>query len=267
MAAWKKHIDTITKGTHKLQHIVLWIPQVKVLIVWLIFLSGSFIHDFFPLSRSYFSNKKNIFNVLFVKKGWGWTCGILLLFILVRLAHQEVDIKTIWKHVLRLIHSTLAWFVLTTLFEQIESWSGHCEGNIVKQTKTDCLREQFKWNGFDISGHCFLLTFCILLINEELSAYKVGRSQATTEASFELWAFNQRTSVKTIQSAVLLALSISLTMLMILWEFMLFFTCIYFHTVLQKAAGTLIGIFAWYVIYNVAVRYQHPFMPATPKAV
>lgn len=34
-------------------------------------------------SVAYFANKSNVFNQLFVKKGWAWTSGIWLLFILV----------------------------------------------------------------------------------------------------------------------------------------------------------------------------------------
>ena len=264
MAVWKKYFDFMVKNTYKVQHLVLWIPQVKMLIVWLIFLSGSFIHDFFPLPGSYFSNKKNIFNVYFVKRGWGWTCGLLLVFIFMNLARKEVGVKIIWKHILRLLYGTLIWFIFTTIFEQIESWTGHCEGDFIKESKIDCLGEGLQWNGFDISGHCFLLTFCILLINEELFAITTGHTGKKRETS-ELWEFDQRATEKTTQKAVLTLLSISLTLLMILWEFMLFFTCIYFHTVHQKASGTVIGIFAWHLIYNIAVKFKHPLMPNAPN--
>ena len=264
MAVWRKYSDVLLKNLYKLQHLVLWIPQVKTLIVWLIFLSGSFIHDFFPLPGSYFSNKRNIFNVFFVKRGWGWTCGLMLVFIFMNLARKEVGVKIVWKHILRLFYGTLLWFTFTTIFEQIESWTGHCEGDVINESKMDCLGEGLQWVGFDISGHCFLLTFCILLINEELFAFTTGHSGKTREKS-DFWDFDQRTLGKATQRTVLISLSILLTLLMILWEFMLFFTCVYFHTVHQKASGTVLGIFAWYLIYKVAVNFKHPLMPNAPN--
>jgi len=254
MADWKKYMSSAVAYTYKLQNVVLWIPQVKMLIVWLTALSGSFIHDFFPVSGSYFSSKKNVFNVFFVKKGWGWTCGLLLLFIPVRLAHQGSSVTSTLRHLLRLLYGTLAWFVLTTSFEFIENWTGHCEGSVIIESKVDCLEENFKWNGFDISGHCFLLAFCILLINDELYTFTKTDARKMVEASIEVWYFPQRTSTQVIHGAVLTSLSLVLTFLMILWEFMLFFTCLYFHTTFQKVSGTVIGICAWYVVHKFAVK-------------
>ena len=266
MAKGKQRFAVIIESAFKLQHIVIWIPQVKVLIVWLTFLLGSFLHDFFPLPGSYFSYKKNIFNVVFVKKGWGWTCGLLLLFIPFNLSYQEADLIKIGKSLLRLVYGTFFWFALTNSFEHVENWSGRCEGDVVVLTKADCIQKRLIWNGFDISGHCFLLTFCILMINEELLAFARRRSSSGWMTNTKYLDFNQRKPGKKIINAVLDSLSLALTMLMILWEFMLFFTCIYFHTIHQKFLGTIIGIAAWYLIYKVAVKYQHPLMPVAAKS-
>lgn len=41
----------------------------------------SVVTDYFPFPKSYFSDKRNLINQYFVKLGWGWTCGLLGLFI------------------------------------------------------------------------------------------------------------------------------------------------------------------------------------------
>jgi len=41
----------------------------------------SVVTDMFPFPRTYFSNKRNALNMIFVKWGWGWTCTILGMFI------------------------------------------------------------------------------------------------------------------------------------------------------------------------------------------
>ncbi|KAM7436259.1 fat storage-inducing transmembrane protein 2 [Porites harrisoni] len=55
---------------------VLVSPGFKAAIYWLVILTGSFLHDFLPFPQSYLSNKRNVFNVYFVKLGWGWTLGL-----------------------------------------------------------------------------------------------------------------------------------------------------------------------------------------------
>ena len=264
MAAKKNRmVDGLVKFAYNLQYMVLWTPEVKLLIVWLIFLLGSFVHDFFPLPASYFSNKKNLFNVIFVKKGWGWTCGLSFLFISMNVIRQKADIKTFFKCLMRLVYGTLMWFALTTSFEHIENWTGHCEGDRGKATKLACSTARSIWKGFDISGHCFLLTFCILLINSELEAATVNNKVAKEEPT-ELWNRRQKKIGRAVLDGAIDSLSIVLTFLMIQWEIMLFFTCTYFHTVHQKLLGTIIGMASWYLIYKVAVQKKHPLMPIAP---
>jgi len=41
----------------------------------------SIIADMLPFPRTYFSDKRNALNQIFVKWGWGWTCTILAMFI------------------------------------------------------------------------------------------------------------------------------------------------------------------------------------------
>jgi len=41
----------------------------------------SVVTDMFPFPKTYFSDKRNALNQVFVKWGWGWTCTVLGVFI------------------------------------------------------------------------------------------------------------------------------------------------------------------------------------------
>ena len=71
---------------------------------------------------------------------------------------------------MRLGIATMAWFFFTTMFNVIEVKTGMCDITKYRQKET-CLASGNNWKGLDISGHCFLLIFCNLLIVEEGKAY------------------------------------------------------------------------------------------------
>ena len=53
----------------------------KVTLIWIIFVCGSFSHDYFPLPSCYFSKSSNILNQYFVKIGWAWTSLLVSVYI------------------------------------------------------------------------------------------------------------------------------------------------------------------------------------------
>lgn len=272
MAALEKFIEVFGQFGFKLQRFFIWKPQIKAMIVWLTFLTGSFIHDFFPLKTCYLSNRRSIFNVYFVKKGWGWTAGLMICFILLtsKFRHQT-DFKRVGRSLLRIFYATAAWFTLTTAFEYLEELTGVCEGDASHKTKGPCIKGKAYWNGFDISGHCFLLSFCILIINQELLAFVDFKDSALGKQTQQYESIDQDTVIfeplkfkkdNTYDSTNIL--SILLTLLMVLWEFMLFITCAYYHTLHQKFLGICFGISAWYCLYYVLTKFKHPLVPSFP---
>ena len=273
MAATEKFVETFCQFGIKLQRLVTWKPQVKAMIVWLTFLTGSFIHDFFPLKPCSLSNRRSIFNVYFVKKGWGWTAGLMLCFILfISKFRHQTDLKRVGKSLLRICYATAAWFTLTTAFEYLEELTGVCEGDASQKTKRSCINRKAYWNGFDISGHCFLLSFCILIINQELLPF-VGFKDSVLSKQIQqdgskgqdLVIFEPLKFKKDNIYDITNILSILLTLLMVLWEFMLFITCVYYHTLHQKFFGICFGILAWYCLYYVLTKLKHPLLvPSSP---
>ena len=72
--------------------------------------------------------------------------------------------------IVRLVIATGIWYFATSLFLTIEHNSGIC--NVSKfLSEKSCVKNGFRWKGFDISGHTFLLTFANLFILEEGKAY------------------------------------------------------------------------------------------------
>lgn len=233
---------------------VLMPPSSKAAIYWLVVLAGSFIHQFLPLPQSYLSNKRNVFNVYFVKLGWGWTLGLLIPFISsTSSVYTSFNPTAMLKHLSRMAVGTFGWYFWVNLFVYIEELTGQCEGEETLSSKKSCYLQGFHWDGFDISGHAFLLIYSALVISEEI---QVKRWWSTAQR-------NQRgTTMFDRISPLADVLFICISLLLVLWEFMLVCTTVYFHTVHQKVLGALIALFTWYVTYG--VWYENEKSPGRP---
>ena len=87
--------------------------------------------------------------------------------------------------------------------------------------KESCLASGHHWKGFDISGHCFLLTWNNLVIIEEIK--KLDWSEIK-EKSLALYRVSS-------------AVTILLHGLMVIWETMMMATSLYFHSTIEKVLG------------------------------
>ena len=234
---------------------VLMSPSSKAAIYWLVVLAGSFIHDFLPLPQSYLSNKRNVFNVYFVKLGWGWTLGLLIPFMsLTSFAYTSCNPTAMLKHLSRLAVGTFGWYFWVNLFVYIEELTGFCEGEDSLTSKRSCHLQGFHWDGFDISGHAFLLTHSALIISEEIQVKQWLPALESEES------VGRRPHI--LLSPLIDLLFAGSSMLLILWEFMLVCTTVYFHNVQQKVFGALIALFTWHVTYG--IWYKSDPSPGVP---
>ena len=132
-----------------------------------------------------------------------------------------------------------------------------CKGEETLSSKESCLFQGFHWDGFDISGHIFLLTYSALLISEEIQVKKRWPTkQRNTRGA--TW-FHRRHALL---SPLVELLFIFISLLLVLWEFMLVCTAVYFHKVHQKVLGALVALFTWYVSYE--VWYENELSPGPP---
>ena len=122
---------------------------------------------------------------------------------------------------LRLGVNTGVWYLFAVfLFPAIQERTGVCSLS-AHLTRYRCYKAGHSWSGFDISGHCFLLTWNNLVIIEEIK--KLNWSEIKEKSS----------SLYHVSSAV----TILLHGLMIIWEAMMMATSLYFHSTIEKVLG------------------------------
>ncbi|XP_027601706.1 fat storage-inducing transmembrane protein 2 [Pipra filicauda] len=224
-------------------------------------LLGSALKDSDLVPDTPLRNKRNPLNVYFVKVAWAWTLWLLLPFIALT-TYQLARTKLLYgrtrsallalRRLSGLAVGTAVWFGCTQLFVYIENLTGECsvpakpgDAPRLYATKRECHQDSGVWNGFDISGHCFLLSYCALMILEEV-------------AVLEGLSMDHSSRLRVVVNV----LFVSLCLLAVIWVFMFLCTALYFHDFSQKLLGVLIGLSGWYGTYR--FWYLKPFSPGLP---
>ncbi|XP_053555690.1 acyl-coenzyme A diphosphatase FITM2 [Bombina bombina] len=217
-----------------------------------IVVGGSIVKEFSPLPDTYLSNKRNFLNVYFVKFSWAWTFFLLLPFITLTNYILTQSSTEVLRRLMSLFVGTVIWFICTKFFMFIENVTGSCYTSQlisdIKQPadKRECMLKGGTWHGFDISGHSFLLPYCVLIILEETVVIHNLRLDGH-------W-----------KKTIINALFVALGLLSLIWVWMLFCTAIYFHDFWQKIIGAGFGILGWFVTYK--YWYVRTFSPGLPPA-
>ena len=232
--------------------------------------TGGVVFDVFPAPRSYFSEKDNLLNQYFVKLGLGWTVAVVGVFVYFSSrTYCFGDLSSVRRHSSRLLVGTAVWYMwVNVVFRHVEQTNGICTSSN-HTAKYECVDAGFMWLGFDISGHCFLLIYCVLIIVEEVNIFKdwerIADAITNEEETLRKLTAEEFASLKEqfrLSNAYVKLSVIALTLLTLLWEWMLIMTIVYFHTVPQKVFGGVIGILSWYVTYQ--LWYNLPFSPGQP---
>jgi len=169
------------------------------------YLSASQSHDpaFAP---SYFAKKSNLFNQLFVKRGWFWITASYFLFLFTHAATGPAGSAILTRKrlqgVLRWSIVTMCWVFVTQWFfgpaiidrgfmmtggacEVVEMMDvGKAEANPAKifLSGIACKANGGKWSGgHDISGHVFLLVLGSMFLFEEVLFVVLRASRAKEE--------------------------------------------------------------------------------------
>uniref|UniRef100_A0A6M2DHI5 Putative inositol phospholipid synthesis protein scs3p n=1 Tax=Xenopsylla cheopis TaxID=163159 RepID=A0A6M2DHI5_XENCH len=270
---------------HQCKRIIFYNVNLKVGIYLAAVFIISLVTDHATIPRTYFSRSNNIFNIYFVKIGWLWTLLLTVPFILLTAytyccGNRKLILK---NHLLRLGVATAFWLFFTKSFNYIEVQYGYCK---IKgfSTKPSCLRNGHIWNGFDISGHTFLLIYSSLILMEEAKAI-IGwegirdhirneehyRSQQQLQVSSNPLRYlneNELYILKTSYSKVtpyIRILFLAMTMLLVLWDVMLVSTILYFHIMIEKFVAAVLAILVWYFTYRYwfAQTKMLPTLPGT----
>lgn len=231
----------------------------------------SLIADVLTFPKSYFSRSDNIFNQYFVKIGWFWTLFLTVPYVLLTSYTTCCGKKRLIAtgHLSRLLVATVFWYVWTTMFNVIETKYGRCNSRGFDD-KISCLKNGHFWNGFDISGHCFILIYSSLVMIEEARAIvgwerikdyirdeKYSRSIDDRSASInplKNLPTDELNILKTSYESFtpyVRALLIAIALLQILWDVMLVSTILYYHIMVEKFISGVIAILTWFVTYRV----------------
>lgn len=241
----------------------------------------SLIADVLTIPKMYLSRSDNIFNKVFVKFAWGWNLILLVPFvILTSLIYCCGNRQKMVKHHLsRLCIATFFWWFWTTLFNIIEAAYGRC-GNQIFPTKSECLHNGHLWNGFDLSGHCFILIYGSLFIIEEtrcilnwdsIKEYiRIEEYNRLTKDSQNSTNPLRNLSDKQLKhvkycyerfTPYIRLLLIVIAVFQILWDIMLVCTMLYYHIMIEKFLGGSVAILTWFLTY----RVWYPHMKLIPK--
>lgn len=230
----------------------------------------SLIGDFSPFPKTYFARSDNLFNVYFVKFGWAWTLILSIPYLLLTscvLCCGNYQ-KLIKEHLPRILIATFFWFFWTKAFNFIETIYGRCN---VKNydSKTLCLKGGHFWNGFDISGHAFILIYSSLILIEEakpiigwenikehLRNEEYNRNTHEDSSSSPLRHLNDDELVQLKKlyekyTPAIRILFISITALQLLWDVMLVSTMLYYHKMVEKVLSGIFAILTWFFCYRV----------------
>ncbi|XP_062136833.1 acyl-coenzyme A diphosphatase FITM2 [Drosophila sulfurigaster albostrigata] len=241
----------------------------------------SLIGDFLPFPKTYFARSDNLFNMYFVKIGWGWTLLFLVPFtVLSSYTITCGDMKRMLRHHLpRVLIATFFWFFWTKLFNIVETSYGRCTTKGYA-SKSSCLKAGHLWQGFDISGHAFILIHSSLVLIEEarpiikwetikehLRNELHNRSVSETSGSNPLRTLNEE-QIRSLQflynrlTPIIRTLFIGMAALQLLWDIMLVGTMLYYHRMIEKVISGIIAILTWYFTY----RFWYPTNGLLPEA-
>ncbi|KAG5880679.1 hypothetical protein JTB14_028434 [Gonioctena quinquepunctata] len=238
----------------------------------------SLIADVLTIPKSYLARSDNLFNKLFVKFAWGWNLTLLLPFIiLTSFIYCCGNKQNILKHHLpRVATATFFWWFWTSMFNFVEASLGRCVHNNFS-SKVSCLQGGHVWNGFDLSGHSFILIYGSLFLIEETRCIM---NWDTIKEHIRLEEHNRMIKDGKEKSNPLRLLSdkelkelkhnyekftpyirllfISIAVIQILWDVMLLSTMLYYHIMIEKFLAGALAVLTWFFTYR--MWYAKPFL-------
>lgn len=270
-------ISPVTRPRSNTRRIIHWLLHSSVLIkaqvIGIVVLLGSCLQALDVLPQdSIFSNKYNPANVYLVKLSWFWT--VLWLIVTVTLTgtlYSAFKFRDILRHLGRVAVGHVIWFTCTFLLANMHKYTGWCAVEGIDDFGV-CIRSGHKWNGFDPSGHVFLLTYCVFIITEEAANIKLevwnefnGTLPLERRAlSKQPHLTNWLKRLHAFGSYYTEALELYGIALLVVWVFMVTTTSLFFHTFLEKLLGYVLAVLSWYVSYRVTYG-KCPYVPCKPS--
>ncbi|PVU87160.1 hypothetical protein BB559_006219 [Furculomyces boomerangus] len=212
-----------------------------------------------PLVVTFFMDKRNPLNKYLAKFAWGWTSILMWLSSIIVLAglsgliggggvsrkRRNVAVRLITGYIMATLYWTFLvnWFFGPSVFDRIYTKTGgvcmvytggDMESYVVNEsilTFSGCRGVKGTWqNGFDVSGHSFLLSHSAFFLFEFVIGYYLTFSTTRRSILYDIVAF---------VTAVFLGI----------WAIMLFFTSWKFHSYSEILSGFAFALIYWFVFY------------------
>ena len=247
-------------------------PLKKAIVIAVIVVAGSALKELDVVPNTLFSSKNNPLNQYMVKLSWMWT----LLFLLAAVTTTAPLYSALeWKmtrHFLRVGVGHFIWYFGTHAITLLETSAGKCSEEEFT-TRSTCTRAGYVWVGLDISGHAFLLTYCILVITEEAANIKLELWELFNRWTLQDEVLNKRPTwvgmwikvLYNIANRVIVVVETYGLALVLLWAVMLTATALYFHSFTEKVAGYFMAVLCWYLTYELLYGRRW-FLPCKPTA-
>lgn len=240
-----------------------WKIMYYALSLWLF----SMLKETHPPHLDFLTGKHSTLNQVFVKLGWLWTSSVFALYGILSLPIHKKPLPIFGRLCVRYVVTTLIFYVwCAMIFPMVESYTGAClhkQIQVFDITKKDCLkRNGYFYHSFDISGHSYLMTYCVLILMEEskeslyflqLSRYLRKAENPVDDNDRPLLDRNEALHLETkftIMGPLILVSYVGLFVLCVLWDFMLVITTIYYHTFSEKVLGSALALCMWYLLYH-----------------
>ena len=231
--------------------------KAPILMICVLLLSALSALELSPHSPS-LADKNNVFNSLLVKWSWGWSLLCLLPTVtLTASLYTGLRWKEVLGHLARLAVAHCIWFLVTNAFVFVDSALGTCSDGS-GSGRRECVQGKGSWHGFDISGHVFLLTYCVYVLTEEVAGLRwevwgtymesLGRQERIV-SKLSL-AHEQLPYIHLTCTPVAHGLELFAAALMTIWIAMTMTTSLYFHSLPEKVLGGLLSFLAWLLTYG-----------------
>lgn len=246
---------------------------IKAQVFLAVVVLGSCLQASGVVPETVFSDKNNPINKYLVKFSWFWTAMWMFVTIAITATlYTAFSWRAILRHLSRIAVGHVVWYCVTTAIEILDNRVGECSMEGISTSKA-CVRGGYEWVGFDVSGHVFLLSYCVFVITEEAFNIKAEIWQqydVTLETERKVLSKSGKelkvwlTDVHREASCFVEALELIALLLVLIWSAMLLATSLYFHTFAEKLLGLLISVSVWWVSYR-GLFGSSCYSPAHPK--
>ncbi|CAM4645024.1 unnamed protein product [Lepidochelys olivacea] len=215
-------------------------------------LLGPLLHPF-ANPHAILANQRNFFSRTFVASAWGWTCILAGGFALLVSYGATGRALAPLRPLARLAVGTGLQLAAAAAFGLVEELTGYCYAPLPAGTllppvpdRPGCLAAGHRWRGYLPSRPTFLLTFCSLLLAEELAVFRryLARGHPAGTPLRLVFLLN--------------------VLLLALWNLLLLGTAVYGPAYGPQLVGAAVATLAWYLTYQ--GWYRARWSPGRPGA-